>query len=202
MVFDEGLFPAKDTSPSPHTFSTVVQARVISFITLPTPPLQLSTSIPTDMSSHEPQPMDHSSSLHHGNPPNSINMFFHEPQPMAPSSAPHYSTPPSTISRDHTPHLDSSHFTPTTEIAYNPPLISLPLTSPTPPDLTVAPVPNHLPSQHSMVTRSQIGSSKPKQFADFSLFYCTKHPFQPLTSVLPEHEPTAFKQAQTSPEWC
>jgi hypothetical protein len=79
--------------------------------------------------------MDHSCPCHHSNPPISTNMFSYKPQPMAPSSPTHHSTPPSHISGDHTPHLNSSHFTSATEIAPNPPLISLPSTSPTPPNL-------------------------------------------------------------------
>jgi hypothetical protein len=52
-----------------------------------------------------------------------------------------------------------------------------------------------------IITRSQTGHLKPKEFPGFKLFHATKHPI--LTSLAPLIPPTpsTFKQAAAKPEW-
>jgi len=56
-----------------------------------------------------------------------------------------------------------------------------------------------LPRQ--MVTRSQIGSLKPKEFPGFKTFYSTRHPLRVLSSIVIESEPTCFTKAISNPYW-
>jgi hypothetical protein len=60
--------------------------------------------------------------------------------------------------------------------------------------------PTALPS-HSMVTRSHIGSLKPKSFTDFQLYYSTKHPPTAFLTTLSLPEPTCFSKAIIDPRW-
>jgi hypothetical protein len=52
-----------------------------------------------------------------------------------------------------------------------------------------------------MVTRSQIGHLKPKQYPGFQLFPTIRHPLHALHTCLLPPKPTTFKQAATKPEW-
>jgi hypothetical protein len=72
------------------------------------------------------------------------------------------------------------------------PLDPLPsaLSSPSPPPVT-----------HTMVTRSRTGSSRPKDFSDYQLFYSTRHPLRALSTMVTPLEPTCYTQAAASPEW-
>jgi hypothetical protein len=54
---------------------------------------------------------------------------------------------------------------------------------------------------HSMVTRSQTGSLKPKPFPDFQLFYTSKHPPIALHTSLSLVEPTCYTKAATDSCW-
>lgn len=52
-----------------------------------------------------------------------------------------------------------------------------------------------------MVTRSQTGHLKPKQYPGFHLFSALRHPLHALHTCLLPPEPTTFKQAATKHEW-
>jgi transposase InsO family protein len=60
--------------------------------------------------------------------------------------------------------------------------------------------PASLPASHQMVTRSKTGSLRPRNYADFQLFYSTRHPLKALHSTLLS-EPTCFSEASKSPSW-
>ena len=68
-------------------------------------------------------------------------------------------------------------------------------------DLHLTPPPIHPSLPHKMVTRSQTGNLKPKQFPDFKLFYASNHPICMSTRVLNCVEPRNFSQAILSQEW-
>jgi hypothetical protein len=48
---------------------------------------------------------------------------------------------------------------------------------------------------HQMVTRSQAGSLKPKQFGDYQIFYFSKQPLQALYTTVSVQEPLCFSEA-------
>jgi hypothetical protein len=54
---------------------------------------------------------------------------------------------------------------------------------------------------HPMITRSRDGTCCPKSFADFKLYYSTKHPFIALHSTTLPSTPTRVSQALKSPQW-
>jgi hypothetical protein len=66
-------------------------------------------------------------------------------------------------------------------------------------NITSPPLP--APPSNRVITRSQTGHLKPKEFPGFKLFHVTKHPI--LTSQAPLLLPTplSFKQAVVQPEW-
>jgi hypothetical protein len=57
------------------------------------------------------------------------------------------------------------------------------------------------PSHHSMVTRSCIGSLKPKDFLDYQLYYTTRYPPVALHTSLSLVEPTCYTKAATDSRW-
>jgi hypothetical protein len=54
---------------------------------------------------------------------------------------------------------------------------------------------------HSMITRSQTGSLKPKSFSDFHLYYTSKYPPVALHTSLSLVEPTCYTKATTDSRW-
>jgi hypothetical protein len=52
-----------------------------------------------------------------------------------------------------------------------------------------------------MITRSQTGHLKPKEFPGFKLFHHIKHPLVVFQANLLPPEPSTYKQAATKPEW-
>lgn len=54
---------------------------------------------------------------------------------------------------------------------------------------------------HPMTTRTHTGSLKPKYFADYKLFYTTKHPPISLPAAPLESEPSSYTKAATDAWW-
>jgi hypothetical protein len=52
-----------------------------------------------------------------------------------------------------------------------------------------------------IITRSQTGHLKPKEFPGFKLFHATKHPILTSSAPLIPPTPSTFKQAAAKPEW-
>jgi hypothetical protein len=52
-----------------------------------------------------------------------------------------------------------------------------------------------------MVTRSKIGSLKPKDFSTYQAFHTPKYPLVSLHTVLPESEPSFYSKAAKDPRW-
>lgn len=52
-----------------------------------------------------------------------------------------------------------------------------------------------------MITRSRTGSSRPKDFSDYQLFYSTRHPLRALSTMVTPLEPTCYTQAAATPDW-
>jgi transposase InsO family protein len=80
------------------------------------------------------------------------------------------------------------------------PLASPPASLPSSPPLPLT-VSHPLPPPHPMLTRSRIGSHRPKQFPDFHLYYTSKHPPSPLSTPFHLKEPTSFTKAATDSRW-
>jgi hypothetical protein len=57
-----------------------------------------------------------------------------------------------------------------------------------------------LPSTR-IITRSQTGNLKPKEFPGFKLYNTTRHPISAFQILSLPHEPSTYKQAASQPEW-
>jgi hypothetical protein len=188
VVFDENRFPAKQgilspTAPAPPSFSPT--------IALPPHPSPISIDEPSIL------PIVPTT----GSP--SCSSMSPIPQPVSPLSNQLSSNCTTSIL-----HLDdsaqSSSISPSSDLhipeSSNPhvSLTSHPLASPIPslPTNTLAIIPHH-----PMVTRSQTGHSKPRDFSDYKVLFSSKHPLCALTSVSVPAEPTCYSQAMLSPKW-
>jgi len=66
--------------------------------------------------------------------------------------------------------------------------------------------PNHLASVedshvHHIVTRSQTGYSRPRQFPNYVTHYSSRHPLHLFYTVVIPHEPNTFTHAASKLEW-
>lgn len=59
-------------------------------------------------------------------------------------------------------------------------------------DLQKEPPQTNFEPTHSMITRAKIGSLRPKAFPNYSLYYCSYHSFNAMSSILTEVEPTCL----------
>jgi transposase InsO family protein len=177
VVFDESTFPAKIPAPnhSPATSSPVLSPILIPADTIP-PGLQANptSSEPSLASTSSVNPTSPSSPSHRVTP-----------SPIPPLSPPSNATTCSPTSNDSSSSM---------------PLVTSPVITPPalPSPVCLAPTP---PPPHTMVTRSQTGSLRPKDFSSYKLFYSTRHPLRALSSVVSPIEPSCYTQAVTSPEW-
>jgi hypothetical protein len=170
VVFDENSFPAKE-----HALlklpSRINAASDASFM-IPVS-LPLSTSFPNDSFTTEQHVSPTSSAASEPSIPNpSSPQLLVDPLILPDLASAHSST--SAVESSPT-HLDyhSSDIAPT---------------------LDDNPLPNH-----SMVTRSRTGSLKPKTFADYQLFYSTKHPPTTFLITVSTTEPTCYFKAISNP---
>jgi hypothetical protein len=192
-VFDEKVFLAQDgallTAPSSDSsqqvapsLGTVLPFHLFSpsplpsshvFVQRPCCPIVPTITVP---SSHEPTVM--------GQP------LIHEPSPSLPctlpspmprdTSSPYMVTSPTTTP-DSFPH--GSFLSPSGDVD-------------TQLDALLPPAPTTW-----VLTRSQIGSLKPKAFPDYHLYYSTKHPLKALHSVALPLEPSCYSVAVSNMHW-
>jgi hypothetical protein len=54
---------------------------------------------------------------------------------------------------------------------------------------------------HHIITRSQTGQSRPRQFPDYVTYYSSRHPLHLFHTVTIPPEPNTFTQAVSKPEW-
>ena len=192
VVFDENKFLAQDRITSLHGTPTTdsVSSKVISFKFTP------ATSAPTQ--SHD-QP--------------TTTLIVPTSNPFEPNS-PQLSSPSSTSTSHHSP-VDSIPM----QSSSQPPILSAKpssstssIATPSPsPEPLLAPIssaPESTPSltplpHHSMTTRLQDGTRKPKTFPNYKLYFSTKYPLMALHSNLSPSAlpptPTRFSQAMSSP---
>jgi hypothetical protein len=172
VVFNENSFPAKE-----HALlklpSRINAASDASFM-IPVS-LPLSTSFPNDSFTTEQHVSPTSSAASEPSIPNpSSPQLLVDPLILPDPASAHSST---SAAESSPTHLDSH----SSDIA------------PTPDD---NPLPNH-----SMVTQSRTGSLKPKTFADYQLFYSTKHPPTTFLTTVSTTEPTCYSKAISDPRW-
>jgi hypothetical protein len=178
VIFDETKFPAKN--PSISLGSCRITASPSNSLVLI--PCQLSTDSTCSPAASPHQPITFSPSVS----PNQPDLL----QPAPSSSSAHIESsdsPPSpTLSVE-----SSSHTDPQPDLSplhqFPQPFLPHP-SSPTPPI-------------HRIVTRSQTGHLKPKEYPGFKLFQSIKHPLCVLHTVHLPSEPTTFKQAATNLAW-
>lgn len=58
-----------------------------------------------------------------------------------------------------------------------------------------------IPPSNRIVTRSQTGTLKPKEFPGFKLFHTPRYPLSSLQAIRLPTEPTTYRQASVEPEW-
>jgi hypothetical protein len=210
VIFDETNFPAKSKSISQGSCKVSASSGE-SLVVLPISQLEqfnLSCSSPTSLSSDDltqfnratpltvPAPQqNHSteSTLENieANPMHS-DPDVH-PIPQLPNSlSPQHST-------SENPAIDSLTTHPTNTAYHS---IPAPVHMSQSQETSSLPTPSSPPqSTTQMITRSQTGTLKPKQYPGFKLFNTIKYPISDLqTSILPQ-EPSTYKQAASHPDW-
>jgi hypothetical protein len=213
VVFDENTFPAQDWMPSLQSASASGSATSGTFPSLNNlvDGLQHSSSSPTSphSSSHVPTSNSETNTADPV-PPNSTTID----EPVTPATVETSSTPSivlPTVQPDVNspspsvgPPSSSNNLTPTLH-TFPTPISSTRTenlqdsspssTNPNPPTS------QHPNPSHPMITRSRDGTSCPKSFPDFKLYYSTKHPFIALHSTTLPPTPTRVSQALQSPQW-
>jgi len=91
-------------------------------------------------------------------------------------------SPPQQLASPTAAPLPSTSTIPPLDIASEPPILTI-----------SAPLP------HPMLTRSRTGSSQPKQFPKFQMYYASNHPPSTLPSHLALQEPSCYTKVATNP---
>lgn len=167
VVFDETLFPAQHRPLLPPSPQLPLPEAPSVAIQLPTNFTPLPINPGPDSSSHSTPTQSTSA------PPAS---------PTVPHSSPPSPPPLTDCSESNIPHSLSIASVSSLQVV---PATSSPQDSPS------------APATHQMVTRSKTGSLRPNSYADFQLFYSTRHPVRALHSPLVS-EPTCFSDQLAS----
>jgi len=187
VIFDETQFPAKSptfslgsckVTASPGNFLVLLPSSFSHASNSSSPslsPHQSVTSQPIQPQNSTETPFSHFSAAS-DSPPDSLEI------PSSPTS-----------SNESSSHQDTQPDSPSTLHQLPQPFLPPPPSTSSSPSLEVPP--------DRMVTRSQTGHLKPKQYPGFHLFSALRHPLHALHTCLLPPEPTTFKQAATKPEW-
>ena len=188
MIFDEGIFPAREQSIFTDSANCLDSSGTSNTLFLPpsSPPFNFfPVSSSNTFSTYQTSP---DSTL----PNNLISPL--------PSIHPDNSSPASLL---HTPVLLVGH----PETSPNHPSLNTSLATlsnasheAASSDYSASELPL-LNSSSCMLTRSQTGHSKPRTFPDFQLHYTTHHPLQALYAGVVLFEPCTYVQATAIPEW-
>jgi hypothetical protein len=184
VIFNEDFFPAKDqtTSKLPSRISAQGDAPFILHVPFTNAPfMQPVSSPPTIPSSHSaPLTLSHDIDT-------SLDTTFDSIITITPHNAPSAPSPPiQPTNSSHTlgtqPHASTTH-----DASYAP----SPLIQPTNSSHTLDTQPHASTSNHPMVTRSRIGSLKPKTFANYQLHHTTQS----------EKELVSYNKTALDPRW-
>jgi hypothetical protein len=216
VVFDEASFPARESATSPLSATGTTESAAsflpqVSFSPPPlSPPISPTPVVPSaDIPPSSPAPL----SIAHfptgtlspvSTPSSSPITTAADPFPLAdhlaassspPIVPPHSPPPDSPAPSASSPLLEIS----TTPFSHPPEATPCPLESPSLPP----PLPSNLPlvSTHPMITRTRTGSTKPKPFADYKMFYTTNHPPASLPAAPSEIEPSCYTKAASDARW-
>jgi transposase InsO family protein len=171
VVFDETKFPAQD-----GVSASTPQAAALPVSSPSLPGISVPLVSSFDLNTPATDSVPNTSSLSLSTTENTSPLSFDNVSHSSPhiSSTSNEVLPDSPLSQ---PHCD--HAAPSTGSSLIP--------TPSPPT--------------RMITRSQTNSLKPKQFADYKLFFSTKYPLTALSSVVLPPEPHTYKQAVGNPNW-
>jgi hypothetical protein len=210
VIFNETNFPAKSKSISQGSCKVNASSGE-SLVVLPISQLEqfnLSCSPPTSLSSDDltqfnratpltvPAPQQNHST--ESTPENiEANPMHSDPDAHPITQLPNSLSPQHSTSEN--PTIDSLTTHPT-DTAYH--SIPAPVHMSQSQETSSLPTPSSPPqSTTRMITRSQTGTLKPKQYPSFKLFNTIKYPISALQTSILAQEPSTYKQAASHPDW-
>jgi hypothetical protein len=186
VVFDETQFPAKGMTLSQGSCK-VIASSGNSLVSLP-------ISLPSIISNCSDEPSFTATVTQIDTPMPAQQQQTFTPLPHSP----HQNLPTNNLSPSSTQPISDIIVSPSDHI--EPPNINA-ISPEIPAPCAISP--SHLspPLLNRMITRSQTGHLKPKEFPGFKLYYTSKHPLLAFEAVTLPSEPSTYKQAATKPEW-